>query len=191
MKKYSYKTRTIICNECGNQHTGQFSHVQRFCSDTCRYKNQNKREYVAEQKQKYLLENPIKRKQTAIESKKRNWNNPKNVEYRKNYSQKLEIRLKNALRSRVKKMLKSNPKTTATTKLVGCSIEELKNHIENQFKIGMSWDNWSQFGWHLDHIKPLSSAKSIEEMESLCHYTNLQPLWWEDNLSKRDKIIEY
>jgi hypothetical protein len=58
-------------------------------------------------------------------------------------------------------------------------------------KSGMNWNNWEQFGWHLDHIKPLSSAKSIEEMESLCHYTNLQPLWWRDNLSKSDKIIEY
>lgn len=191
MKKYSYPTRTIICKECNNEHTGQFSHVQKFCSETCRFRNQNKREYVAEQKQNYLLKNPLKRKQTSIESKKRNWNNPKNVEYRKNYHQKLEVRLKNALRSRIKKTLKTNPKNTSTPKLVGCSIDELKVHIENQFQNGMSWDNWSQFGWHLDHIKPLSSAKNIQEMELLCHFTNLQPLWWEDNLSKRDKIIEY
>jgi hypothetical protein len=190
MKKYSYPIRTIICKECNNSHTGQFSHVQRFCSETCRYKNQNKREYVAEQKQKYLLENPTKRKQTITESRKKNWNNPKNIESRKNYSQKLEIRLRSALRSRIRKTLKSNPKTTTTTKLVGCSIQDLKNHIEKQFQVGMTWENWSQYGWHLDHIKPLSSAKNIEEMESLCHYTNLQPLWWEDNLSKSGKIIE-
>jgi hypothetical protein len=190
MKKYSYPTRTIVCRECGNQHTGQFSHVQKFCSESCRHKNQNKREYVAEQKQKYLLNNPEKRKQTAIESKKRNWNNPKNLEYRKNYSQRLEIRLKNALRARVKKSLKSNPKLTTTTELVGCSIEQLKKHIEQQFQPNMNWNNWSQYGWHLDHIKPLSSANTVEEMKSLCHYTNLQPLWWTDNLSKRDKILE-
>jgi len=191
MKTYNYPSRTIICIECGNQHTGNFSHVQRFCSDTCRHKNQNKRDYVAEQKQRWLNNNVEKRKEVAIDSKKRNWNNPSNIESRKNYSQKLEVRLKNALRSRVKKTLKSNPKTTKTTLLVGCSIEELKNYIEKQFKVGMTWENWSQFGWHLDHIKPLSSAKTIEEMESLCHYTNLQPLWWIDNLLKRDKIIEY
>jgi len=190
MKKYNYPIRTIICNECGKEHTGNFNHIQRFCSETCRYKNQNKRDYVAEQKQKYILNNPEKRKQTSINSKNKNWNNPNNVEKRKIHSQKLEVRLKNALRSRIKKTLKSNPKTTQTTKLVGCSIDELKHHIENQFQTGMTWDNWEQFGWHLDHIIPLSSAKTKEEMESLCHYTNLQPLWWRDNLEKRDKIIE-
>jgi hypothetical protein len=191
MKKYNYPTRTIICKECGNEHTGNFSHNQKFCSETCRYKNQNKRDYVYEQKQRWLSDNPEKRKEVAIKSKNKNWNNPNNIQQRKLYQEKLETKIKNALRSRIKKSLKSNPKRTTTNELVGCSIEELKLHIEKQFQPNMSWDNWSQYGWHLDHIKPLSSAKTIEEMESLCHYTNLQPLWWRDNLAKRDKIIEY
>lgn len=191
MKKYNYPIRTIICKECENEHTGNFTHTQKFCSETCRYKNQNKRSYVFEQKQRWLNDNIEKRKEVAIKSKNKNWNNPKNIESRKLYQEKLDIKIKNALRSRIKKSLKSNPKQTTTTELLGCSIEELKLHIEKQFQSGMNWNNWKQFGWHLDHIKPLSSAKSIEEMESLCHYTNLQPLWWRDNLSKSDKIIEY
>ena len=52
----------------------------------------------------------------------------------------------------------------------------------------MNWDNHGE--WHIDHIIPLSSANTEEELIKLCHYTNLQPLWAEDNLSKSDKIIE-
>jgi hypothetical protein len=52
----------------------------------------------------------------------------------------------------------------------------------------MNWDNWSQSGWHIDHIIPLASAKSEDELYKLSHYTNLQPLWWFENIAKSDKI---
>jgi predicted transcriptional regulator len=71
---------------------------------------------------------------------------------------------------------------------IGCSISELKKHIENQFQPGMNWNNHSRYGWHIDHKIPLSSAKTEEEIYKLCHYTNLQPLWAFDNLSKGDKV---
>ena len=51
----------------------------------------------------------------------------------------------------------------------------------------MNWKNHSVKGWHVDHIKPLSSAKNYEDFKKLCHYTNLQPLWAKDNLIKGDK----
>ncbi len=60
---------------------------------------------------------------------------------------------------------------------VGCTKEEFKAHIESQFVEGMSWDNWTKDGWHIDHIIPLSRGGTN-------HYTNLQPLWAIDNLSK-------
>lgn len=73
---------------------------------------------------------------------------------------------------------------------IGCSLEELKNHLEKQFKVGMTWNNWSLFGWHIDHIIPLSSAKTESEMIKLCHYTNLQPLRAEENHKKGSRIKE-
>jgi hypothetical protein len=51
----------------------------------------------------------------------------------------------------------------------------------------MSWDNHGE--WHIDHIIPLSSAKNENDVYTLCHYTNLQPLWAEENLRKSNKII--
>jgi hypothetical protein len=52
----------------------------------------------------------------------------------------------------------------------------------------MSWDNYGYYGWHVDHKIPLDCGKNKEEIYELCHYTNLQPLWWYDNLSKNKNI---
>ena len=52
----------------------------------------------------------------------------------------------------------------------------------------MTWDNWSNNGWHIDHIRPLSAAVNEKELIELCHYINLQPLWAKDNISKGGTI---
>ena len=76
-----------------------------------------------------------------------------------------------------------------STKIIehlGCSYKQLREHIERQFSDGMSWENRSR--WHIDHITPMSSAKTVEEIYPLFHWTNLRPLWAHDNLSKWAKI---
>ena len=88
---------------------------------------------------------------------------------------------------RVVKQVGLGKKPTNTFKWVGCSPEQLKAHIESLFLEGMSWDNYGKHGWHVDHIRPVSSFKP-EEWERINHYTNLQPLWAKDNLSKGDKV---
>jgi hypothetical protein len=99
-------------------------------------------------------------------------------------------RLKNNLRSRLIQFLKSKNlnKNNKTFELVGCSPEFLKEYLENKFTEGMSWDFVGK-QIHMDHIIPLSSAKNKEEIYKLCHYTNLQPLWANDNLMKGSKLI--
>ena len=79
-------------------------------------------------------------------------------------------------------------KRNKTFEIVGCTPEELKIYLENKFTIGMNWDN--QGKWHIDHIIPLSSAVTEDDVLKLCHYTNLQPLWAIDNLRKHNKIIK-
>lgn len=93
------------------------------------------------------------------------------------------------LRHRVQlafKAKKSN-KRNSTKEILGLPIEQVKQYLENQFQPGMTWENHGS--WHIDHIIPLSSAKTEEELYKLCHYTNLQPLWAKDNLSKGAKIL--
>ena len=96
---------------------------------------------------------------------------------------------KGRLRGRLRKtiQLKKFSKKSKTSDIIGCSWEQLKDHIESQFVGGMAWENRNL--WHIDHIVPLSSAKTIEELEKLCHYTNLQPLWASDNMSKGAKLV--
>jgi len=86
--------------------------------------------------------------------------------------------------------LKENKKIDSAIKLLGCSREDLIKHIESQFVEGMSWDNWSVNGWHIDHIRPVSSFDLSDplQVEKCFHYTNLQPLWAKDNLSKSNKL---
>lgn len=72
--------------------------------------------------------------------------------------------------------------------LLGCSIQECREHIEKQFTEGMTWENHAPQGWHIDHIIPCKSfdLTNIEQQKQCFHYSNLQPLWWRDNLNKRN-----
>ncbi len=92
--------------------------------------------------------------------------------------------LKHSLRNRIHQAFKyrNMRKNKSTAKLLGCTFEYAKKHIEEQFTEGMSWGNYGK--WHIDHIKPLATADTKEELELLFNYKNLQPLWSYDNLSK-------
>jgi len=76
-------------------------------------------------------------------------------------------------------------KNTKTADMLGCDFDELQKYLEDQFTEGMTWDNMGD--WHIDHRLPLASAKTKKELVALCHYTNLQPLWARDNISKGDR----
>jgi hypothetical protein len=101
------------------------------------------------------------------------------------------IKLRHRLNCRLREVLKfkSLIKNKTHNDIIGCSPKFLKEHLEIQFSKGMSWDNHGLYGWHIDHIIPLSSANTEDEIYKLCHYTNLQPLWAEDNLRKSNKIL--
>lgn len=80
---------------------------------------------------------------------------------------------------------KGYSKKSRTTEILGCDWEVFKKHIESKFVDGMTWENRSL--WELDHITPLSKAKTEEEVLKLAHYLNIQPLWILDNRSKGNK----
>jgi len=104
----------------------------------------------------------------------------------------IDYRLRQNLRKRLCKAIKINQKAGSAVRDLACSIEELKRYLESQFQEGMTWENWGRGKdcWHIDHIKPLASFDLTEEeqFKKACHYSNLQPLWEEDNLEKSNRL---
>jgi hypothetical protein len=98
-----------------------------------------------------------------------------------------QYRLACNLRSRLNTALGRKTKLGSAVRDLGCSIAFLKQHLEFQFHKGMTWENYGQ--WHIDHKRPLASfdLTNCEQFLEACHYTNLQPLWAVENLSKGTK----
>ena len=102
----------------------------------------------------------------------------------------LDFKLKDVLRKRVRNALLGAAKAETTMSLLGCSVEDLKAHLESQFENGMNWDNHGIHGWHIDHIKPCSSfdLTDPEQQKECFHFSNLQPLWAQENWNKGNKV---
>ena len=155
------------------------------------YRKKN-REIISEQKKEYYEKNREKILLYNKEYRKSNKEKIKN--YGKNYREKNInnpiFKLSYNIRRRIRGFIKSSNynKKDLIFNIVGCSPEFLKEHIEKQFTEGMSWELMGKH-IHIDHIIPLSSAKTEEEIYKLCHYTNLQPLWAEENLKKSNKLL--
>ena len=115
----------------------------------------------------------------------------KNNYFKNRLKTNIQYKLSHNLRTRLNIAINRNQKIGSAVDDLGCSIPELKVYLESKFQTGMTWDNWSDVGWHIDHIKPLASFDLTDRKQFLeaCHYTNLQPLWAKDNLIKSDKLI--
>lgn len=149
------------------------------------------REMAIKRSKEYRISNPNYQKEYY----------KKNPNYLNNYrreKRKLDplFKLSEILRTRLNIALKTKSwkKNTHFAEYIGCSLQELKIYLEKQFTEGMTWQNHGRWHpkikrWQIDHKIPLDSAKTEEELYKLCHYTNLQPLWADDNLSKSYKIL--
>ena len=167
------------------------------------YKNICK-ECISNYDKEYRLKNidKIRKKTHEYYINNIEYHNNRSNNYRKNNSKilndKIKIRkkedilfkLKCSLRCRTTNAFKSKKwiKTNSIKDILGQDYNFIKEYIKNLFKKGMSWDNHGL--WHIDHIIPLASATTEEELIKLCHYTNLQPLWAKDNLIKKDNFIK-
>lgn len=196
-----------ICNVCGiTKNINDFCKLNSKPSYRCKkclseynkqyyQKNQQK---LKEQTQKFRNENPeyIKlwraNNQNKIKQQKRSWLEKNRISINQKERDKRKInhvyKIKKNLRRRVNQVITKNNKSDSTMQLIGCSVYELIQHLEKQFKDGMSWSNYGE--WHIDHIMPCSSFDliDIEQQKKCFNYTNLQPLWAIDNIRKSDKV---
>lgn len=125
------------------------------------------------------------------------WNAYRRSNYRKRMENDLLFKLKQNIKSLINGSFKNRGlrKTNKTIAILGCSFEEYKEHIEKQFEVWMDWNNYGSYNvggkrtWQIDHIIPISSAKTREELITLNHYSNLRPLCSKENLDKSNTII--
>lgn len=106
---------------------------------------------------------------------------------KRHYESSVKRHISSRLRIRLNKVLAGKIKKGSAISDLGCPVDELISHLEKKFKPGMNWDNRSL--WHIDHIRPLSSfdLEDRAQLKEACHYTNLQPLWAEENMIKGDR----
>jgi len=165
------------------------------------YRLKNK-EKIKERQKQYRLKNKEKRKKYDLINKEKikEWTKQYRKENRKKINERRKKRLQTDInykiaeffRTRIREILlnQKTMKSAKTAKLLGCSWDEARIYIQSQFKEGMTWDNHGMYGWHIDHIIPCASfdLKDPEQQKKCFHYTNLQPLWAHENLSKGAKI---
>lgn len=110
---------------------------------------------------------------------------PRYKEYQRAYSKRPKMRMIRSLRKRLHEFI--HQKLGGSKNIFGISPQGLREHIQSRFADGMTWENYGH--WHVDHIRPLSSfdLSTKETVREASHWTNLQPLWARDNLSKHKK----
>jgi hypothetical protein len=160
-----------------------------------RYKSKPGMEQILKERERIRIENPEGKLKARIRKLKFMKNNKAHINsynriYDKNRKQKdPSYKLIKNLRTRLWHTLKRQKKSDSTLKLTGCSLEELKKHLQKKFEDGMNWDNYGV--WHVDHIIPCANFDlSDPEQQKICfHYTNLQPMWGEKNIQKGSRLI--
>lgn len=173
-----------------------YYHKKHYESNKIKIIQRVKKWYRKNKEKKQIYDNKyqkLNRKKLLKQKRKYYQKNKKKIAlyYRNKLNTNIYFRLIHNLRSRIWEVLKRNSKSKHTLELIGCSIDQLKQHLEKQFKPGMSWTNYGYYGWHVDHIKPCISfdLSKSEEQAKCFNYKNLQPLWAEENLSKKKKCI--
>lgn len=157
-----------------------------------RQKRIKNKERISEYHKKYNLKNKEKRKQIHkiwYQKNKKTINEKNLIRRKNNQNHNLACKLRSSLLCKLK-YFKAR-KIESAIKLLGCTIDFFREYIESKFKPGMSWDNHGLYGWHLDHIIPCKffDLTKEEEQKKCFHYSNFQPLWAGENLSKGAKIL--
>ncbi len=193
-----YKYCISICRSCELE-------KNRIYREKNRDKERNRlKKYYKENKEEvinrifiYQINNKSK-----IKEKKKEYRNKNKKEISLSYSKRREndplFKLRGNISTLIRKSLKFNnfSKKSKTFQILSCTIDEFKLHLESKFESWMSWENYGKYngelnyGWDIDHIIPVSSAKTEKDIIKLNHYTNLQPLCsYTNRYVKRDNLV--
>jgi hypothetical protein len=181
-KEYYLKNKNKLNENSKNYHSENKTTIS---EEKKNYYSSNKETILLIKKQYY--QNNIDRIKEVKKEYRKN-NKIKIAKQKKLYQQRLlstDIgKLAHSIRGHIRRSLLNAgyTKKAKTEDIIGCTINEFKNHLESKFEDWMTWENKGlyngelSYGWDLDHIIPLSSGKTEEEILNLNHHTNLQPL---------------
>jgi hypothetical protein len=171
-----------------------FDNLCRICRKAVKDQHANK-PHIREKRRIYSMKPALKQKRKIYSQTHKAERNE--YEKRKRREDPL-FKLKHSIRTRTNNFLRCRgiSKGTKMEKLIGCPWYELRIHIEKQFSPGMTWKNHSRTGWHVDHIIALSTLtdediKDSAKVNALFHYSNLRPLWYDDNIRRTPKHPKY
>ena len=189
---------TSSCKKCHKDWNK--NNKEKIAKTTKAYYKKNKEKLINYRKNYYKLHKEKCLKQIKAHYKA---NKEKIIKHKGNYVRKKRkldpfFRIQSTYRVLVYRAFKyaQQKKNTPSLKLLGCTWQEFLKHLSDQFydhpETGkkMTFDNNGVHGWHQDHIIPLKTAKTEEDIIKLCHYTNLQPLWAEENRRKGSKVLD-
>jgi len=196
-KEYNkqYYVKNKVCKEKNILSEEEIKEKKRISNKKWRDKN---KEYFIEYKNKnidkiteYQKEYQLLNKETL--SRKRI------IRKKEKYSSDTNYKIKSQIRALIYKIFKRNgvSKNSKTVEILGCSFEEFKLYLESKFESWMTWENKGlyngdfNYGWDIDHIIPISSAETEEDIIRLNHYTNLQPLCSKINRDIKKDILNY
>lgn len=213
-KENFYTENSNICKDCKKEYSKKYYVTNNEQVKEYRSKNsekikeynikylKNNRENNSENLSRYRKEYRENNIDKFLEIEKEYREN--NKDYRKKYDKEYREKNKEILNFKRKEKIKNNTlfkskekiriliansikkmgysKNSRTHEILGCSFEYFKEYIESLFTDGMSWENHGE--WHLDHKIPISWSQTEGDLIRLNHYTNFQPLWKQDNLSK-------
>lgn len=153
----------------------KFKHELKISS--AEYREKNKQRIIESDKEYYLLNKERMKARATNYAKRRRQTD-------------LLYNLVCNMRSRIWHALKARTKSDKSFNLIGCSKLFLREYLESLFQPGMSWENYGHKGWHVDHITPCAAfdLSDPDQQRKCFHYTNLQPLWAKDNLTKSAKV---
>ncbi len=191
-----------ICKTCNQEKDENLFHFKRgkpscHCKE-CFSKARREITYPKNKEKVKLWVLNNQEKNRAYKKKYRDKNKKKSLEYQKKRRRKVpKFKIVGNLRHRIWHALNGNLKKDSTIKLLGITTENFIKYLESKFQLGMTWENYGVWRmnepmkWHIDHIIPCNFFDlTTEQGQRKCfHYTNLQPLWADQNISKSDKII--
>ena len=182
-KELSQFKRWSVCIDCNKISNKKYNDSRK---EKQRVYYQENKDFLKNKSKEYYQENKdyiTVRNKKYQDKNRENRNNYINNRKKSDNLFKLTILIRKLIYTSIKK--KGYSKKSKVNNILGCSFDDFKSHIENQFKEGMSWENHGE--WHLDHKTPISWANTEEEIYDLNHFENFQPLWAYDNLSKGNK----